>query len=109
MSNLARIETDCELILSAPKIESVQEADIEKYSSRSVAVMDYAKRLHQDKIKRLNAPWWQNLGLGAGGSDSEEEENDLLKDLPGGNHHAKSDYDEKYKLPSPPTDDEQIL
>lgn len=62
LATLARIDTDIELLLSAPKLDGAATAVAsEHFVCRSVPIANRAKMLHQEKLRRLRLPWWKQL------------------------------------------------
>lgn len=57
----ARTEIDLDLMLNAPKFQTITEKDIELYSSISLPIAIRAKLGHKEQLKKYCAPWWQSL------------------------------------------------
>ncbi|KAM8934056.1 IQ calmodulin-binding motif-containing protein 1 [Pelodytes ibericus] len=69
---LARINTDFNMLMGAPRLTEATEKDVDLFSSRSVPVALKAKQSHSTMLKRSRWPWWKKL------SDEFIEDEDLL-------------------------------
>ncbi|KAL8570993.1 hypothetical protein ACOMHN_037853 [Nucella lapillus] len=56
---LARLDTDSELLVLAPPLQSVTQKDVEMYSSRSLPVATKARTQHSAALQQLQRPWWR--------------------------------------------------
>lgn len=62
LATLARIDTDIELLLSAPKLDAAADAVAkDHFVCRSVPIATRAKMLHQERMRKLRLPWWKQL------------------------------------------------
>eukprot|EP00118_Oscarella_pearsei_P008415 m.43145 g.43145 ORF g.43145 m.43145 type:complete len:587 (+) comp33418_c0_seq1:92-1852(+) len=62
-SLVARLQSDAEQFLSAPRLEDVTSEDIEAFSSVSAPVAAMAQRAHAEEIKAASLPWWKRVPL----------------------------------------------
>ncbi|XP_065150064.1 IQ calmodulin-binding motif-containing protein 1-like [Paramisgurnus dabryanus] len=59
---LAQINTDMELLLSAPSLKDAGEEDVSLFLSRSRPVATRARQSHNALIQSMRLPWWRILG-----------------------------------------------
>ncbi|XP_039351077.1 IQ calmodulin-binding motif-containing protein 1 isoform X4 [Mauremys reevesii] len=59
---LAQVNTDVELLMSAPSLMEATEKDLDVFMSRSVPVACKARQSHNTILKYTRWPWWKKLG-----------------------------------------------
>uniref|UniRef100_A0A8C0IXS7 IQ motif containing B1 n=1 Tax=Chelonoidis abingdonii TaxID=106734 RepID=A0A8C0IXS7_CHEAB len=59
---LAQVNTDVELLMSAPSLMEATEKDLDVFMSRSVPVACKARQSHNTMLKYTRWPWWKKLG-----------------------------------------------
>ncbi|XP_038277692.1 IQ calmodulin-binding motif-containing protein 1 [Dermochelys coriacea] len=59
---LAQLNTDMELLMSAPSLMEATEKDLDVFISRSVPVACKARQSHNTMLKCTRWPWWKKLG-----------------------------------------------
>ncbi|XP_053900622.1 IQ calmodulin-binding motif-containing protein 1 isoform X1 [Malaclemys terrapin pileata] len=59
---LAQVNTDMELLMSAPSLMEATEKDLDVFMSRSVPVACKARQSHNTMLKYTRWPWWKKLG-----------------------------------------------
>ncbi|XP_032880785.1 IQ calmodulin-binding motif-containing protein 1 [Amblyraja radiata] len=59
---LAQINTDVELLMSAPSLKEATEKDVELFNCRSAPVAARAKQCHGAMLQSVRGPWWKKLG-----------------------------------------------
>ncbi|KAM9123607.1 IQ calmodulin-binding motif-containing protein 1 isoform 3-T7 [Pangshura tecta] len=59
---LAQVNTDVELLMSAPSLMEATEKDLDVFLSRSVPVACKARQSHNTMLKYTRWPWWKKLG-----------------------------------------------
>ncbi|XP_078259408.1 IQ calmodulin-binding motif-containing protein 1 [Rhinoraja longicauda] len=59
---LAQINTDIELLMSAPSLKEATGKDVELFSCRSAPVAARAKQCHGAMLQFTRGPWWKKLG-----------------------------------------------
>ncbi|XP_054133949.1 IQ calmodulin-binding motif-containing protein 1 [Melozone crissalis] len=59
---LAQVNTDVELLMSAPGLAETTEKDIGAFMSRSIPVASKARQAHNTMLKYTCRPWWKKLG-----------------------------------------------
>ncbi|PAA91433.1 hypothetical protein BOX15_Mlig028510g2 [Macrostomum lignano] len=61
---LSRLETDAQLLMSAPKLEEALESDVYKFTSNSTPAQIHAQSRHRLEMRRLQCTdtnWWRAL------------------------------------------------
>ncbi|ESP03049.1 hypothetical protein LOTGIDRAFT_185823 [Lottia gigantea] len=58
---IARLDTDSDLVLLAPKLKDITEKDAEMYTSRSVPIATKARVNHLETLRKIKLPWWKRL------------------------------------------------
>ncbi|NWU96977.1 IQCB1 protein, partial [Upupa epops] len=58
---LAQVNTDVELLMSAPGLAETTEKDLDVFMSRSVPVATKARQSHNTMLKYTHWPWWKKL------------------------------------------------
>uniref|UniRef100_A0A8C0B4A0 IQ motif containing B1 n=1 Tax=Buteo japonicus TaxID=224669 RepID=A0A8C0B4A0_9AVES len=59
---LAQVNTDVELLMSAPGLARTTEKDLDVFMSRSIPVATKARQSHNTMLKYTHWPWWKKLG-----------------------------------------------
>ncbi|XP_050773023.1 IQ calmodulin-binding motif-containing protein 1 isoform X1 [Gopherus flavomarginatus] len=59
---LAQVNTDVELLMSAPSLMEATEKDLDVFMSWSVPVACKARQSHNTMLKYTRWPWWKKLG-----------------------------------------------
>ncbi|XP_074884882.1 IQ calmodulin-binding motif-containing protein 1 [Buteo buteo] len=59
---LAQVNTDVELLMSAPGLARTTEKDLDVFMSRSIPVATKARQSHNTMLKYTRWPWWKKLG-----------------------------------------------
>ncbi|XP_040980147.1 IQ calmodulin-binding motif-containing protein 1 isoform X2 [Aquila chrysaetos chrysaetos] len=59
---LAQVNTDVELLMSAPGLAKTTEKDLDIFMSRSIPVATKARQSHNTMLKYTRWPWWKKLG-----------------------------------------------
>uniref|UniRef100_A0A8B9RQB1 IQ motif containing B1 n=1 Tax=Accipiter nisus TaxID=211598 RepID=A0A8B9RQB1_9AVES len=59
---LAQVNTDVELLMSAPGLAKTTEKDLDVFMSRSIPVATKARQSHNTMLKYTRWPWWKKLG-----------------------------------------------
>ncbi|XP_075789217.1 IQ calmodulin-binding motif-containing protein 1 isoform X2 [Pelodiscus sinensis] len=59
---LAQVNTDVELLMTAPSLTEATEKDLDVFMSRSVPVACKARQSHNTMLKYARWPWWKKLG-----------------------------------------------
>ncbi|XP_049660096.1 IQ calmodulin-binding motif-containing protein 1 isoform X1 [Accipiter gentilis] len=59
---LAQVNTDVELLMSAPGLAKTTEKDLDVFMSRSIPVATKARQSHNTMLKYTHWPWWKKLG-----------------------------------------------
>uniref|UniRef100_A0A8C3SFK5 IQ motif containing B1 n=1 Tax=Chelydra serpentina TaxID=8475 RepID=A0A8C3SFK5_CHESE len=59
---LAQVNTDMELLMSAPSLMEATEKDLDVFMSRSIPVACKARQSHNTMLKYTRWPWWKKLG-----------------------------------------------
>lgn len=55
----SRLEQDCALLLSAPKLREVTEDEVQKFVSGSHVVARMAQLAHREELRATELPWWK--------------------------------------------------
>ncbi|XP_048878341.1 IQ calmodulin-binding motif-containing protein 1 [Brienomyrus brachyistius] len=59
---LAQINTDIELLMSAPPLRNSSGLDVDAYLSRSAPVASWARQSHSTVLQVSRSPWWMKFG-----------------------------------------------
>ncbi|XP_023700405.2 IQ calmodulin-binding motif-containing protein 1 isoform X2 [Paramormyrops kingsleyae] len=59
---LAQVNTDIELLMSAPPLRNSSGLDVDAYLSRSAPVASWARQSHSTMLQVSRSPWWMKFG-----------------------------------------------
>ena len=56
---LSKLERDCDLLLSLPRLSEAGDEEMERFTSGSQAVAKMARQMHREEVRATEQPWWK--------------------------------------------------